>query len=78
MNIQYEAAPGRTGTDGDRIHLENDGIPLALISIPLRYMHSSSEVGSLTDVEQIIELIAHFLVNLDESVNLSPYEDVLF
>ena len=41
-------------------------------------MHSSSEVGSLTDVEQIIELIAHFLVNLDESVNLSPYEDVLF
>lgn len=78
MNIQYEAAPGRTGTDGDRIHLENDGIPLALISIPLRYMHSSSEVGSLTDVEQIIELIAHFLVNLDESVNLSPYQDVLF
>lgn len=78
MNIQYEAAPGRTGTDGDRIHLENDGIPLALISIPLRYMHSGSEVGSLTDVEHIIDLIAHFLLKLDENINLSPYQDLLF
>lgn len=75
--VQYEAAPGRTGTDGDRIHLENDGIPLALISIPLRYMHSGSEVGSLKDVEQIIELIAQFLVNLGDSINLSPYQNIL-
>lgn len=75
--LQYEAAPGRTGTDGDRIHLENDGIPLALISIPLRYMHSGSEVGSLKDVEQIIELIATFLSQLDPQLNLCPYQDIL-
>ncbi len=77
INVQYEAAPGRTGTDGDRIHLENDGIPLALISIPLRYMHSGSEVASLKDVESIIELIAHFLVQLEENINLSPYQHIL-
>ena len=40
-------------------------------------MHSGSEVGSLKDVEQIIELIAQFLVNLEDSINLSPYQNVL-
>ena len=75
--LQYEAAPGRTGTDGDRIHLESNGIPLALVSIPLRYMHSGSEVGSLTDVEQVIELLAHFLARLNAPLNLSPYSDLV-
>lgn len=73
--IQYEAAPGRTGTDADRIHFANEGVPVALVSIPLRYMHSPSEVGSLKDVEQIIEVIAAFLANLPEDVNLSPFQD---
>ncbi|CUN07479.1 MULTISPECIES: M20/M25/M40 family metallo-hydrolase [Turicibacter] len=73
MPIQFEMAPGRTGTDGDRIHFQNDGVPLALISIPLRYMHSGSEVCHLNDVEQIIELIAHFLAELQPCFNLSPY-----
>ena len=77
ISVQYEAAPGRTGTDGDRIHFENDGVPVALISMPLRYMHSGSEVGSLKDVEGIIELIAQFLANLKETPNLSPYQDIL-
>ena len=58
-------------------HLGNVGILLTLISIPLRYMHSGSEVGSLKDVEQIIELIAQFLVNLEDSLNLSPYQNIL-
>ena len=40
-------------------------------------MHSGSEVGSLKDVEQIIELIAHFLVNLEDSISLSPYQNIL-
>lgn len=71
--IQFEMAPGRTGTDGDRIHFQNDGIPLALISIPLRYMHSGSEVCHLNDVEQIIELIAQFLTKLNPCIDLSPY-----
>lgn len=71
--IQFEMAPGRTGTDGDRIHFQNDGVPLALISIPLRYMHSGSEVCNLQDVEQIIELIATFLSKLNPCIELSPY-----
>ena len=31
----------------------------------------------LKDVEQIIELIAHFLVNLEDSISLSPYQNIL-
>ena len=75
--LQYEAAPGRTGTDGDAIHLRNDGIPLALVSIPIRYMHSGSEVGSLKDVELAIELIARFLLRVEEGLDLSPYKNLL-
>ena len=40
MNLQTEAASGRTGTDGDTIHLTGIGVPFALVSIPLRYMHN--------------------------------------
>lgn len=69
--IQFEISPGRTGTDGDRI-LEQ-GIPVVLISIPLRYMHSGSEVCNLKDVEATIELLAHFLANFNPCLNLSPY-----
>ena len=50
-------------------HLGNVGILLTLISIPLRYMHSGSEAG----VKHIIDLIAWFLVNLEESRNKSYY-----
>ncbi len=54
-------------------HLGNVGILLTLISIPLRYMHSGSEAG----VKHIIDLIAWFLVNLEESRNKSYYQNVL-
>ncbi len=56
--IQREAAGG---TDGDRIHFSGEGVPLVLVSIPLRYMHTPAEVADLKDVEGCIELIAEFL-----------------
>lgn len=73
IEVQYEIAVGRTGTDADRIYFTDAGIPCALISIPLRYMHSPSEICDMKDVEQIIDLIADFLVNLDESQEFNPY-----
>lgn len=73
ISLQYEIAVGRTGTDADKIFFTDDGIPCALISIPLRYMHSPSEICDLKDVEQIIDLIADFLVNLNEEQELNPY-----
>ena len=73
INIQYEIAVGRTGTDADKIYYSKDGCPTALISIPLKNMHSPSEICDFKDVEDIIELIARFICKL-EDVNFNPYE----
>ena len=47
-------------TDADQIHISRAGVPTGLVSIPLRYMHSPCELGSLDDVEATIALIASF------------------
>lgn len=73
MPLQFEVAPGRTGTDADKIHFDTTGVPVALISIPLRYMHSCSELCDLGDVENIITLIAEFLVKMNENISLNPF-----
>ncbi len=75
MNVQIEAAVGRTGTDADKIHFSNKGVPTALVSIPLRYMHCHDEVGSLRDINDCIELLAEFAMRMNENVSLNPYED---
>lgn len=61
LPVQREAAGGFTCTDGDKIHFSGEGVPLVLVSIPLRYMHTPAEVADRKDVEGCIELIAEFL-----------------
>jgi putative aminopeptidase FrvX len=51
---------GRTQTDADAVHISRAGIPTGLISIPIRYMHSPIELGSLDDVEAAVRLVAAF------------------
>ena len=71
IDLQYEVTAGSTGTDADKVHFTNDGVPVALVSIPLRYMHSSIETLSLKDVEQIIDLLAEFLCKFNNE-ELNP------
>ena len=73
MNLQTEAASGRTGTDGDTIHLTGIGVPFALVSIPLRYMHNPAEVGSLKDIQECIDLLAEFLTACSQDMDLRPF-----
>lgn len=73
IRVQWETATGRTSTEGDVIHKSGNGVPVALVSIPLRYMHSPAEVGSLRDVQDCIDLLAEFVCGLDETVSLNPF-----
>lgn len=71
--VQYEAANGRTGTDGDVMHKTGDGVPFALVSIPLRYMHCPCETCDLRDVEGAVKLLAEFICILDDTTDLRPF-----
>lgn len=62
IEIQHEATSVRTGTDTDSIFYQRTGIPSALVSVPIRYMHSPVETASLQDLEQLIELMAESIL----------------
>ena len=70
---QMESAIGRTGTDADKIHFTGDGIVTSLLSLPLRYMHSPSEVCHFDDIENAIALITEVLCSIDENTDLNPF-----
>jgi len=59
-----------TGTDADAFHLSRGGIPSAVVSIPLRYMHSPVEMVQLDDVENAAKLIAAFARRLEPGLDL--------
>lgn len=60
---QVEVSGGRSCTDADEIHMVGKGVPVALVSIPLRYMHSPAEVADRKDLENAIELLTAYLEN---------------
>jgi endoglucanase len=60
-----EAAGGPTRTDADVVHMSRTGIPTAVVSIPLRYMHSPVEMVELADVEAVIAVIAAMALRLE-------------
>jgi len=62
---QVEPIPGRSGTDAWVIQVTREGIPTALLSVPLRYMHTSVETLSLKDAERTGRLMAGFIGRLD-------------
>lgn len=67
LNLQHEAAGRRTGTNTDSIYQTRDGIPTALVSLPLRYMHSPVETADLDDVKAVADLICAFINSLSKS-----------
>jgi putative aminopeptidase FrvX len=53
-----------TGTDADAVHASRTGVPTAVVSVPIRYMHSPVELVSLVDIERAAKLIAAFAQRL--------------
>src|SRR4051794_16919948 len=58
------ASARSTGTDADAFHISRAGIPTAVVSVPLRYMHSPVEMVQLDDVDNAARLIAAFAQRL--------------
>ena len=66
-----EVSTGTTSTDMDAMYLSRAGVATGLVSIPLRYMHSPTEIVSLDDVDACIRLIAAFARRLDNGVSFA-------
>lgn len=58
---QLEVHPNASGTESRAIQLQLGGIKTVNISYPVRYMHSASEIISVDDVKDIIEILCNFL-----------------
>ncbi|MGD8497042.1 MAG: M20/M25/M40 family metallo-hydrolase [Gemmatimonadales bacterium] len=64
--VQLQATPAMTGTDVDAVRMSRSGVPVGLVSVPNRYMHSPNQIVSIDDVDAAAELIAAWLKELDE------------
>jgi putative aminopeptidase FrvX len=60
IQVQFDADPRPTGTDARAIQMARGGVACGLVSIPLRYMHTPSEVVDLEDVENTVKLFVAF------------------
>lgn len=69
--VQLRAVSRSTGTDTDSFAYANDGCPSVLISIPLRYMHTTVEMLHRNDIEQTIQLMYETLLTLSSKTNLN-------
>ncbi len=66
-NIPYqiEPSPGNTGTDAWAIQVSRTGIPTVLVSIPLKYMHTTVETLHLDDIKYSGKLVSKFILSID-------------
>ncbi|TXH56587.1 MAG: M42 family peptidase [Bacteroidia bacterium] len=69
--VQWRALSRSTGTDTDSFAYANDGCPSVLISIPLRYMHTTVEIIHKDDIDHTIKLMYETVLALSPKTNLS-------
>lgn len=67
--FQRSASSRATGTDTDAFAYSNGGVPSVLISLPLRYMHTTVEMAHKKDIESVIELIYQSLQKINPKVS---------
>ena len=64
---QVIAEPAGTGTDAQSIQVVRDGVATALVSVPMRYMHTPCEMVSLTDIDRVARLLAHTVEAIEDA-----------
>ncbi len=72
--FQRMASSRYTGTDTDAFAYSNGGVASALISLPLRYMHTTVEMVHREDVENVIKLIYETLLNIKSGESFSYFD----
>ena len=72
--FQRSALSRATGTDTDAFAYSNAGVASALISLPLRYMHTTVEMVHKNDVENVIRLIYETLLKMKDGDTFSYFE----
>ena len=65
IKTEIDVDGGDTGTDAWAMQVTRSGIPTGLLSIPLKYMHTSVETLSLEDVEAVASLLTFFIQDFD-------------
>lgn len=65
ISYDIEAEPGVTPTDARAIQVTREGVPCALVSIPVRYMHTSVEVIHTEDLNLAGQLLAYFIADIN-------------
>ena len=72
--FQRAALSRATGTDTDAFAYSGSGVASALISLPLRYMHTTVEMVHREDVENVIKLIYESLLKIKDGDSFSYFE----
>ncbi len=72
--FQRAALSRATGTDTDAFAYSGSGVASALISLPLRYMHTTVEMVHREDVEHVIQLIYQTLLTIEEGETFSYFD----
>ena len=67
--LQFEVMGAKSGTDADKIQAVRRGIPTALLSIPLRNMHTAAEIVSLIDIHNTAKLISLMIRDAGDNNN---------
>lgn len=65
IKLQDDVLPGNSGTDAWAIQVALEGVPTALLEVPIRSMHSPVETADVRDIERAGRLLAHFIADLD-------------
>lgn len=74
--FQREAASRTTGTDTDAFAYSNGGVPSALISLPLRYMHTTVEMAHKDDLNNLIRLIYESLQKIENGHDFKYFNHI--
>jgi len=69
---QVMGIPRATGTDANVMQLARGGVATALISVPLRYMHTPVEVLDLDDLQRTVQLLAALCARITTEISFVP------